>query len=93
MAAALTITNPPAAAAVSDPAWDEAGWLPCKLSVEIPVSRFTLGDLLSLKVNSLVDARTESDADVPISVNGACIGFAKFDMAKDQVAVRLSELA
>ena len=93
MATALTIPNLPASAATSDPAWDEAGWLPCKLSVEIPVSRFTLGDLLSLRVNSLVDTRTESDADVPITVNCACIGFGKFDMAKDQVAVRLSELA
>jgi len=46
-----------------------------------------------LRVNSLVDTRTQSDADVPITVNCACIGFGKFDMAKDQVAVRLSELA
>jgi len=92
MAAALTVPNLPASAP-SDPIWEEAGWLPGKLSVEIPVSSFTLGDLLSLKVNSLVDARTKGDADVPITVNGACIGFAKFDMARDRVAVRLSELA
>jgi flagellar motor switch/type III secretory pathway protein FliN len=92
MATALTIpVSPPAANA--DPLWEEVGWLPCRLSVEIPVARFTLGDLLSLKVNSLVDARTQSDTNVPVSVNGACIGFGKFNMAGDQVAVRLSELA
>ena len=57
------------------------------------MAAFTLGDLLSLKVNSLVDTRTASDSGVPITVNGASIGAGKFDTTNDRLAVRLTDLA
>src|SRR5580698_3325679 len=31
------------------------GWFPCLLSLDIPVSRFTVGDLLRLRVGSIVE--------------------------------------
>ena len=78
---------------ISDAGWQEANWLPCKLSVEMPILGFTVGDLLRLEVNSLVDTHIASDTDVPLRVNGALIGWAEFDAAGDRLGVRLTELA
>lgn len=76
-----------------DAVWQEAGWLPCKLSVEIPVPGFRVRDLLLLDVNSILDTRSASSADVPLRVNTELIGWAEFEVVRDRRAVRLTELA
>lgn len=73
--------------------WEEAGWLPCQLSAEIPISAFTVGDLLSLALNSVVDTRTPSDADVLVSVNGELVAHAELEVVGDRIAVRMTEIA
>jgi flagellar motor switch protein FliN/FliY len=80
-------------AAISDASWQEANWLPCRLSVEMPILGFTMGDLLRLEVDSLVDTHIASDANVPLRVNGALIGWAEFEVVGDRLGVRLTELA
>ena len=79
--------------ATSDASWLEANWLPCRLSVEMPILRFTMGDLLRLEVNTLVDTHVANSADVPLRVNDALIGWAQFEVAGDRLGVRLTELA
>ena len=94
MATAIAAPKPEAAAAGAvDNAWQEAGWLPCKLSVDVPVAGFTVGDLLSLEINSLVHSGVAREADVPVRVNGQEIGSAELDAAGNRIAVRLVELA
>ena len=83
----------PGSAEISEAAWQEVGCLPSRLSVESPVLGFTVGDLLRLEVNSLVDTRTSSAANVPLRVNGQLIGWAEFEIVGDRLAVRLTELA
>jgi flagellar motor switch/type III secretory pathway protein FliN len=73
--------------------WQEAGWLPCQLSAEIPIVAFTVGDLLSLAVNSVVDTRTPSDSDVLVSVNGELVAHAELEVVGDHIAVRVTEIA
>lgn len=83
----------PAPAEFSEAAWKEAGGLSCRISVEIPVIGFTVGDLLRLEMDSVVNARMSSGANVSLKVNGQLIGWAEFEVMGDRVAVRLTEIA
>jgi flagellar motor switch/type III secretory pathway protein FliN len=69
------------------------GWLPCQLSLEIPIRRFTVGDLLRLTKGSVVASDTNYTSDIPIRVNGLVIGWTEFEVVGNCLAVRLTELA
>lgn len=93
---ALTTSSPvvpSAAPGIPEAAWDQARWLPCQLSVEIPVPAFKVRDLLSLETGSIIDSRSASSADVPLRVNWELIGWAEFEVVGDRMAVRFTELA
>jgi flagellar motor switch/type III secretory pathway protein FliN len=72
---------------------DTMPWLPCTLSLEIPVVRFTIGDLLSLKEGSIVETACHHTSDVPLRVNQLLIGWTEFDVIGDRLAVRITEQA
>jgi len=91
MATALAVPQAPRQE-IPDSAWQEAGWLPVRLGAEISVRGFTVGDLLSLEVGSLVDAGVAADADVSVDVNGARVGCGKLAAPGDHRGVRLTEL-
>jgi flagellar motor switch protein FliN len=84
----------PAAVQTEIPAelWEEAGWLPCGLSVELPVPRLSVRDLLELSVGSLVETECKSGEDAPLLVNGHQIGWVEFEQIGDSLGVRLTEL-
>ena len=86
---------PPAQAAPPSPGdpLDTMPWLPCTLSLEIPVVRFTIGDLLSLTEGSIVETACHHTSDVPLRVNGLLIGWTEFDVIGDHLAVRITEQA
>ncbi len=68
-------------------------WLPCRLSLEIPVSEFTIGDLLRLQVGSVVSTAVPSTDEVPLNVNQQLLAWIQFEMIGDRVAARITELA
>lgn len=72
--------------------WEEAGWLPCELSVELPVPGFTVGDLLRLSVGSVVETRWKTGHDVPLHANRRQIGWIEFEAVGELLGVRLTEL-
>jgi len=72
---------------------DELPWLPMNLTVEIPVPNFTVGDLVGLKPGSIVKTLFQSTSDVPVRVNGKLIAWAKFEIAGENLASRITELA
>lgn len=72
--------------------WDEAGWLRCELSVELPVPGFTVGDLLRLAVGSVVATGWKTSHDVPLHANRRQIGWIEFEAVGETLAVRLTEL-
>lgn len=78
---------------ISEAAWREASWLPCRMTAEVAVAGFTMGDLMSLEVGSVVATGTPTSADVRLRVNGEVVGRAELDAVGDRVAVRLTELA
>jgi flagellar motor switch/type III secretory pathway protein FliN len=72
--------------------WEEAGWLPCDLSVELPVRGFTVRDLLELAAGSLIQTEWKSGQDAPLHVNGRQIGWVEIEQMGDLMGVRLTEL-
>ena len=68
-------------------------WLPCQLSLEIPVTRFTVGDLLRLSKGSIVETACHYTSDVPLRANGLLIGWTEFEVIGNRLAVRITELA
>jgi flagellar motor switch/type III secretory pathway protein FliN len=78
---------------ISATAWIEAGWLPCGVTVEIAVPGFTVGDLLSLGVNSVVVTRTASSGELIVRANGEMLGKAEVYIDGKNFAARLTEFA
>jgi flagellar motor switch/type III secretory pathway protein FliN len=77
---------------VKDPV-EAYGWFPCLLSLEVPVSRFTVGDLLRLRIGSIVETASHHTSDIPLRANGLLIGWTEFEVIGNRVAVRITELA
>jgi len=72
--------------------WADAELLPCHLSAEINVSRFTVRDLFRLEVDSVLDAGWDQSMDVPLKANSQLIGWAEFEVIDERLAVRITEL-
>jgi flagellar motor switch/type III secretory pathway protein FliN len=72
---------------------DRMPWLPCTLSVDVPVVRFTIGDLLCLTEGSIVETACNQTSDVPLRVNNLLIGWTEFEVIGDRLAVRITDQA
>lgn len=68
-------------------------WLPCTLVLDIPVVRFTVGDLLSLTKGSVVETAYHQSSDLPLRVNGQLVGWTEFEVVGERLAVRLTDLS
>jgi flagellar motor switch/type III secretory pathway protein FliN len=88
----VLVATPPPAVHAHD-SLDSMPWLPCTLSLELPVVRFTIGDLLTLTTGSVVATSCHQTSDVPLRVNGLLIGWTEFDVIEDRLAVRITEQA
>jgi flagellar motor switch/type III secretory pathway protein FliN len=67
--------------------------LPLTLTLEIPVVRFTVQDLLSLQIGSIAETACHQTNDIPLRVNGILVGWTEFDVVGDRLAVRITEKA
>jgi flagellar motor switch/type III secretory pathway protein FliN len=74
-------------------AWRYVGHLPCHLTVDLPVPKFTVGNLAGLEKDSIVDSRWNVTQDVPLRANGELIALSEFEVLGDKLAVRVTELA
>jgi flagellar motor switch/type III secretory pathway protein FliN len=72
---------------------DRMPWLPCTLSVDVPVVQFTIGDLLRLEEGSIVETACHQTSDVPLRVNHLLIGWTEFEVIGDRLAVRITDQA
>jgi flagellar motor switch/type III secretory pathway protein FliN len=91
------VTPEPIVAAAPAPAGqdllDTMPWLPCTLSLELPVVRFTIGDLLKLTRGSIVRTASHHTSDLPLRVNRVLIGWTEFEVIGDRLAVRITDQA
>jgi len=69
------------------------GWLPCQLSLQIPVVNFTVGDLLRLGKGSIVETDCPSTSYIPLRANGLLIAWSEFEVIGNNLALRITELA
>lgn len=77
---------------------EEARWkpvmaLPCKLTVDLSLCRFTVADFLSLRAGSIVATPWAIARDVPVRINGILVAWGELEAASNRMAVRLTELA
>ena len=79
--------------AIPEEVWEEAAWLPCVLSVDLPLQAFTVRDLLRLEIGAILETKNANGADVPVVVNAQRIGWAEFEVVGQRLAVRMTELA
>jgi len=85
---AIVVSTPAAADLL-----DTMPWLPCTLSLELPVVRFTIGDLLKLTKGSIVQTASHHTSDLPLRVNQLLIGWTEFEVVGDRLAVRITDQA
>jgi flagellar motor switch/type III secretory pathway protein FliN len=76
----------------TDP-FDRMPWLPCTLSVDVPVVQFTIADLLSLTRGSIVETACHQTSDVPLRINQLLVGWTEFEVIGDRLAVRITDQA
>lgn len=67
-------------------------WLPCTLTVELPVVKFTVRDLMKLSPGSVVETAFHQSSDLPLRVNGQLVGWTEFEVVGERLAVRLTDL-
>jgi flagellar motor switch/type III secretory pathway protein FliN len=72
---------------------DTMPWLPCNLTLEVPVVRFTIADLLALKKGSVVETACHHTSDVPLRANKVLIGWTEFEVVGDHLAARITDQA
>jgi flagellar motor switch/type III secretory pathway protein FliN len=68
-------------------------WLPCTLTLDLPVVRFSVGDLLTLGIGSIVETAYHQSSDLPLRVNGQLVGWTEFEVVGERLAVRLTDLS
>ncbi|MGA2671878.1 MAG: FliM/FliN family flagellar motor C-terminal domain-containing protein [Terracidiphilus sp.] len=72
---------------------DVLPWLPCTLALDIPVVKFSVGDLLNLHIGSIVETAYHQSSDLPLRVNGQLVGWTEFEVVGERLAVRLTDLS
>jgi flagellar motor switch protein FliN len=73
--------------------WSRLETLPCLLTIEILVPGFTVGDLVHLYCGRTISTGWTVGQDVPLRINGELIAWSEFEILKNRMAVRLTELA
>jgi flagellar motor switch/type III secretory pathway protein FliN len=93
-ASALQVSTPAAETAVSEEAmWQRVEQFPCRLTVELRVPLFTVGNLLRLNPGSVIETDWAQSTDVPLVVNKELVGWAEFEVVGEGLAVRVTEFA
>lgn len=87
VAVEATAENKPTAHAV-----DLFPWLMCEVTSELPVGKFTVGNLLRLQKGSIVATGSPTTGDIPLRVNKLLLGWTQFEVVEDKLAVRITEL-
>ena len=78
--------------AITEDAWNDASLLPCRISIDLRLKKFTVRDLLRLDTGNLLETSNADGADVPVTVNTQLIGWAEFEIVGQRIAVRMTEV-
>lgn len=89
---ALPLATNRMATIIPEEVWEDAGRLPCVLTIEVLLQRFTVRDLLRLEPGSIVSSGNVNGAHVPVNVNKRVLGWGEFEVVGDRLAIRMTEL-
>lgn len=67
-------------------------WLPCMLTLEVPVINFTVGTLLRMSSGTLVESAWHQSTDIPLRVNGLLMAWTEFEVVGERLAARITDL-
>lgn len=84
--------NPGVAAPAID-LGDLVPWLPCELTLDLPVVRFKVRDLAKLKAGAVVETACPYLGDIPLRLNGQLIGWTKLEAVGDRMVARITDWA
>ena len=90
------MTSPAVATAepgFSTEAWAAVNNLPCEVTVELALPDIRLSEVLEFGLGTVLETRWAAAADIPLRVNGEIIAWCEFEVVRDRLAVRLTELA
>jgi flagellar motor switch/type III secretory pathway protein FliN len=68
-------------------------WLPCTLALDVPVTHFTVRDLLQIRAGSIVETDCHQSSDIPMRVNGLLMAWTEFELIGERLAARITDLA
>ena len=68
-------------------------WLPCTLALDVPVTHFTVRDLLQIRAGSIVETDCHQSSDIPLRVNGLLMAWTEFELVGERLAARITDLA
>jgi len=77
---------------------DFARWAPvlhlhCELTIDLPLERVKVRDLMRLASGSVLTTPWRLTRDVPLRINGTLVGWGEMEASGNRLAVRLTELA
>ena len=72
---------------------EEYHWLLCTATAEIPVPRFTVKDLLNLRKGTVVQTASRVADELSVHLNKVPLLWGQFEVVKDRLAIRITELA
>ena len=73
--------------------WTLLSQIPMLLSAGVKLPRFTVRDLLALKVAQTVESVSSISDDVPLKIGAVQLGWIEFEVVAQRMAVRLTRLA
>jgi flagellar motor switch/type III secretory pathway protein FliN len=68
-------------------------WLPCELTLDLPVVRFKIRDLAKLKPGTIVETASPHLGDIPLRLHGRLIGWTKLEAVGDRMVARIIDWA
>ena len=87
------MTTPELKSGEEKPNWERFGWLPCALTLDLPIPEFTIRDLLRMEPGAVLNSGWNQTADIPLKVNGQLVGWTEFEVIGSVLAARITELA
>ncbi len=83
---------PEADAGTATEQWRPLWWLPCELSPQVPLAKFTVRELLRLRSGSIVATNWSRSTEIPLYANNQLIGWTELDSVGEHIGARITEL-
>jgi flagellar motor switch/type III secretory pathway protein FliN len=74
----------------ADP-WGVLVDLPCEVAITLDMPQIRVADLMTMAAGDVLSTQWQINSDLPLRVNGQLLGWAEFETARENMAVRLTE--